>query len=175
MLEAVYRDRCNGLGVKPVPVSLTDQEREYSLLVPRRSFKVYSPDAQKRQEAAGQGQRGGQAARATAGRGETPPPEGQQPAQRGGGRGRQPGLPGLSSAEVANFIDGSRSILDIYNAVRAECGNLVTGNSDMKFAYVLSPDAPDVELPAVVTTLRTLEKAGTVEIVKKAAGSVRKK
>jgi hypothetical protein len=69
---------------------------------------------------------------------------------------------------VANFIDGSRTILDIYNAVRAECGNLVTGNNDMKFAYMLSPDAPDVELEAVVTTLQNLEKADTIEIIKKA-------
>ena len=47
---------------------------------------------------------------------------------------------------MTNFIDGKRSVLDIYNAVRAECGNLVVGSDDTKFAYVLSPDAPDVDL-----------------------------
>jgi hypothetical protein len=179
ILEAVYRDRCSQLGVKPIPVTMTDKEREYSLLVPRRVFKVYSPEAQKRQETQGQGQRGGQgvAARTPAAAG-SQPPEGQPPAQRGGGgRGRQQGLPGLASGEVANFIDGSRSILDIYNAVRGECGNLVTGNSDMKFAYILSPDAPDVDLEAVATAIQNLEKSGTVEIVKKAPapGPARKK
>ncbi len=172
LLEAVYRDRCAALGVKPAPISFTDKEREYSLLVPRRLFKVYSPEAQKRQGSGAQGQRGEQPAAA----GESQPAEGQPPAQRGaGGRRRQPGLPGLASSEVANFIDGSRTILDIYNAVRAECGNLATGNSDMKFAYILSTDAEDVELEAVATTIRNLEKAGTIEIVKKAPPPAAKK
>jgi hypothetical protein len=145
MLEAAYRDRSAALGLKPAPTTLTAKETEYSLMVPRRLFKVYSPEAQKRQ------------------------------AQGGGGRGRQQGLPGLASSEIANFIDGSRSVLDIYNAVRAECGNLVTGNSEVKFAYLLSPDAPDVELDAVVTTIQGMEKAGTIEIVKKAAPTTGRK
>ena len=168
VLEAAYRARCAALGVKPVPVTLTDKEREYSLMVPRRLFKVYSAEAQKASQAQGRGQ----APAAPA----APPPaaaqggRGQAPAQppAGGGRGRgNPGLPGLSSSEVANFIDGSRSILDIYNAVRAECGNLVTGNTEMKFAYVLSPAAADVELEAVATAIQNMEKAGTVQIQKK--------
>jgi hypothetical protein len=148
MLESAYKDRCAALGAKPAPITLTDKEREYSLMVPRRPFKVYSEEAQKRAQE--QEQRAAQERQAGRGRGE-----------------RQRGLPGLSSSEIANFIDGSRSILDIYNAVRAECGNLVTGNSDMKFAYILSPDAPDVELDAVVATIQNLAKAGTIEIIKK--------
>ncbi len=76
------------------------------------------------------------------------------------------GLPGLSASEVRNFIDGRRTVLDIYRAVRAECGNLVIGDNALKFAYVLSPDAPDVDLNAVVTLLRNMETAGTIEIVK---------
>ncbi len=35
---------------------------------------------------------------------------------------RAEGLPGFTSMEVRNFIDGERSILDIYNAVNAEYG-----------------------------------------------------
>jgi len=158
MLEGIYKDRCAALGIKPAPVTPTPQETELSLMVPRRLFKVYSPEAQKRQP---QAQR--PAAPPAAAAAAQP-----APAQRPAGRGRQQGLPGLASSEIANFIDGSRSVLDIYNAVRAECGNLVTGDSDAKFAYLLSPDAPDVNLDAVVTTIQNLEKAGTIEIVKKA-------
>ncbi len=57
-------------------------------------------------------------------------------------------------------------MLDIYNAVRAECGNLVIGNNDTKYAYLLSPDAPDVDLDLVYAALETLQKNGTIEITK---------
>jgi translation elongation factor EF-1beta len=36
----------------------------------------------------------------------------------------------------------------------------------MKFAYVVSPDAPDIDLEAVVTAIQNMEKSGAVEIVK---------
>ena len=36
----------------------------------------------------------------------------------------------------------------------------------MKFAYVLSADAPDVDLEAVAEAIRNLEKSGVVEIRK---------
>jgi len=140
LLEAAYRDRCRALGVAPAPITLTEKEREYSLLVPHRLFEVYSAEAQRRSETGG------------------------GPGQAGGGRGRAPGLPGLSSSEISIAIDGKRSILDIYQLVRAECGNLVIGSNELKFAYVLSQDAPDVELEAVANAIRNLEKAGVVEI-----------
>jgi hypothetical protein len=174
LLDGAYRERCATLGIKPLPVSLTDKEREYSLMVPRRLFKVYSPEAQQRTSVQGGGGARGQAAPPAAAQAQTPPARGQasaaaapQPAAtgRGGGRGNT-GLPGLASSEVSNFIDGKRSILDIYNSVRAECGNLVTGSNDMKFAYVLSPDAPDVELDAVFNAIQNLERTGVVEILK---------
>ncbi len=57
-------------------------------------------------------------------------------------------------------------MLDIYNAVRAECGNLVVGSNDTKYAYLLSPDAPDVDLDLVYAALETLQKNGTIEITK---------
>jgi aminopeptidase YwaD len=149
LVEDVYAERAAVLGVKTGPIALTDKEREYAQLIPRRLFRVYSPEAQQRR-----GQRGG-------GGGGRPPggaPGGQQPRR----------LPGLASSEVTNFIDGSRSILDIYNAVRAECGNLIVGNDDTKFGYVLSADAPDVDLDLVYSALETLQKNGTIEFVKAA-------
>ena len=73
---------------------------------------------------------------------------------------------GFTGTSVNYFIDGKRSILDIYNAVRAECGNLQVGGTDAKFAYILGPEYPDVELEAVVSILRNLEKTGAIEIVK---------
>ena len=151
LLESWYADKAAALGVKPMPVALTDQEREYSQLIPRRLFKVYSEEARTRRAQSGAGGGGG------------------------GGRGGQRGapgmpaprrLPGLASSEVTNFIDGTRSVLDIYNAVRAECGNLVVGSNDTKFAYLLSPDAPDVDLDLVYAALETLQKNGTIEITK---------
>jgi hypothetical protein len=148
LLESWYVDRSAALGVKSSPVSLTDKEREYSQLIPRRLFRVYSEEAQKRQ-----GQGGGRGVRGQ--RGQVTP--GTRAPRR---------LPGMASTEVTNFIDGTRSILDIYNAVRAECGNLVVGSNDTKFAYVLSPNAPDVDLDLVYAALDTLQKSGTIEIVK---------
>ena len=148
MLETVYRERAAALGVKPLPVTLTEQEREYSTMIPRRLFKAYSQEAQKRAEQS----RGAQGAAPGAQPGGAAPPPRR--------------LPGLASAEVANFIDGKRSILDIYQAVRAECGQAVLGSAEQKYAYVLSPDAADVELDLVVSALQTLEKDGVIEIVK---------
>jgi hypothetical protein len=150
MLDSVYRDRAARLGVKPVPVSMTDRERECSLQVPRRLFKVYSEQAATRASQAPPGGRGGRPG----------------PSPQAAGAAASMRLPGLASSEVANFIDGTRTILDIYNAVRAECGNLVVGNNEMKFAYVLSPAAPDVDLDLVVARLQAMEKSGEIEIVK---------
>jgi aminopeptidase YwaD len=145
-LDAVYRDQCAALGVKPAAVALSDKEKEYSRMIPRRKFRVYSEEAQSRS----QGGRGG-------------PPA-------GGARGDASGTPaprlaGFANTSVNYFIDGKRSILDIYNAVRAECGNLQVGGTESKFAYVLGPEYPDVDLEAVVNAIRNLEKTGVVEIV----------
>lgn len=146
LLDAAYAERAAALGAKPSPLTLSDKEREAALLVPRRLFKVYSAEAQQRQVPRGGGARGPRGSAATAG--------GAMPRR----------LPGIAAGEVANFIDGKRSALDIYNAVRAECGNLVVGREEHKFGYVLSTDAPDVELDLVLETLETLQKAGTIEL-----------
>jgi len=73
---------------------------------------------------------------------------------------------GFVSTSVNYFIDGKRSILDIYNSVRAECGNLQVGSNESKFAYVLGPDFPDVGLETVVTMILNLEKSGVVEVIR---------
>jgi aminopeptidase YwaD len=145
LLESWYADKAAALGTKPVPVALTDKEREYSVLIPRRLFKVFSEEGRARQGQGGGG-RGGQ--RGAPG---TPAPR---------------RLPGLASSEVTNLIDGTRSVLDIYNAVRAECGNLVVGSNDTKYAYLLSPEAPDVDIDLVYAALETLQKNGTIEITR---------
>lgn len=150
LVDAVYAQRAAALGVKPVPVALSDKERKYSLIVPRRTFKAYSEQAQQRQNspAGGRGQSGAPRGGAAPTAGAPAPPR----------------LPGLASTEVTNFIDGKRSVLEIYQAVRAECGNLVVGRDETKFAYLLSPDAPDVEFDLVVSAIEALERSGTVEL-----------
>jgi hypothetical protein len=70
---------------------------------------------------------------------------------------------------VPAFIDGTRTILEIYHAVRAEYGNVTTSSNDFKFAYVVTPETPDIELEAVSNYIRAMEKAGLVEVVKKPA------
>jgi len=165
-VEAVYRGQCAALGVKPAAVGLTDKEREYAQLVPRRRYKVYSEEAQKQSQAARPPQAKPQA--------QAPPAAGvkPQPAEGGPGGGPPGRMMGFTPTSVNYFIDGNRSILDIYEAVRAECGNLQVGSQEGKYAYVLGPEYPDVDLEAVANLIRAQEKNGVLEIVK--AGPKRK-
>ena len=78
-------------------------------------------------------------------------------------------MAGFASTSTSYFIDGKRSLLEIYNAVRAECGNLQVASMESKFAYVLGPEYPDVDLEAVAGAIRNLERQGVVEIVKAGA------
>ena len=149
-LDSVYRDQCAALGVKPAPLALTDKEREYARMIPRRRFKVYSEEAQQQ----GRGGRGAPA----------PPGAPGVPATKTAPGAAAPRLAGFGNTSVNYFIDGKRSILDIYNAVRAECGNLQVGSTESKFAYVLGPEYPDVDLEAVANAIRNLERSGVVEI-----------
>lgn len=152
LLEERYRERAATLGVAPVPPAAPGpKEREYVLLVPRRVFPVYSAEAQRR----------------------APSPRKRQPGAGRSAAAPMVRMPGIARSEVANFIDGKRSIFEIYQAVRAECGNLVVGSDEQKYAYVLSPDAPDVELEQVVAAIEALEANGTVEIVKRPGGKRR--
>ncbi len=71
ILEAAYKDRCAALGATPAPITLTDKEKECSLMVPRRLFKIYSQEAQRRNQDSGRGRGagGGRGQGAGAGRG----------------------------------------------------------------------------------------------------------
>lgn len=133
-LEYLYAERCAALGVRPQPLALSDEEKQYERLVPRKLFRHFSQEHRSRE------------ARVA----EFLPKEGLR-------------LSSLARSEVPNFIDGKRSVLEIYRAVRAEYGNVDTGSSEHKFAYVVKPDAPDVPLQAVVDLIRAMEKAGLLE------------
>ena len=150
MLDAVFKEQAAAVGIAAPDRSAAAREQELALLVPRKKFKTFSAEAQKLTGRAGQG--GGRGGAAGAG----------APGGRGGGA-----LSGLAASEVAGFIDGRRSILDIYHAVRAEYGHVNTSSNEFKFAYVVSPDYPDIDMEAVYNTVQNLVAGGTVEVGKK--------
>jgi aminopeptidase YwaD len=158
-LEAVFKERALAAGVPAVLPPPSARAQELSLLVPKKKFGAFSADAQKLSAAGGRGAAGGGSAQG--GRG-----AGAAPAGGAGGRGAGGGLPGLASFEVSGFIDGTRSILDIYNLVRAEYGHATTSNDDFKFAWVVGLEYPDIDMEAVATAIMNMEKAGSVEIRK---------
>jgi len=158
MVEAAFREQAAALGLKSLDVPPSSRAQELALLVPRKKYKTFSAEAQALAARAG----------GTGGRG-----AGAGPAGRGGAAGpgaaggRGPGfLTGLAASEVSGFIDGKRSILDIYYAVRAEYGHVNTGVDEFKFAYVVSPDYPDIDMEAVATAITNMATAGSVEIQK---------
>jgi len=159
-LEAVFKEQAAAMGIKPVMSVPTPRALELSLLVPKKKFKPFSDEMRtlaERQDAQPGGGRGGRGAGAGA----------------PGGRGAA--LPSLAASEVSAFINGRRSILDIYNAVRAEYGQATTSSNDFKFAWVVSPQYPDIDLELVATAVMALEKSGQVEIVKSIPVAPKKK
>ncbi len=136
-LELIYGERCRELGVRPQRLTLTEQEREYVRMVPRMKYNYYSEEY-----------------RAAAARVDR-----FIPAERR--------LRGLAATEVPWSIDGVRSILGIYNLVRAEYGNVTTNNGEWKFAYVVTPETDDIDLESVATTIIAMEQAGLVEITRR--------
>ena len=73
-------------------------------------------------------------------------------------------MPYLARFEVPILIDGKRSVLDIYRVVRAAYGFASTRTDESKYAYVITPNSPDVKLQSVVDYIAAMEKAGLVEI-----------
>jgi hypothetical protein len=149
-LDAVYKERCLALKTKPETPKLSDQEKAYSRMIPRRKFKVYSADAQKM---------------SSPGR---PPEPRVKPGEEPAAKPAAPSAPrafGFVQTSTQYFIDGKRSILDIYRLVRAECGNLQVGSQNGKYAYVLGLEYPDVELETVVNIIKNLEKSGVLELI----------
>ena len=76
-------------------------------------------------------------------------------------------FPRLASTEIQWFVDGERSITEIWRLVRAEYGNVTTSSDPWKFAYVLTPDSPDVALSDVVAYIEAMEESGMVEILRR--------
>ncbi len=145
-LDTVFKDRAAALGVQPVVPGPTPRELELAAMIPRKRFKALSEEARKRAEQSAA----------------------ERPATRPAPVTPSAGLSALATSEVQGFIDGRRSILDIYNAVRAEYGNVTTSTADFKFAYVVVPEAPDIDLEMVAASILGLEKSGAVEITKAA-------
>jgi hypothetical protein len=135
-LAAVYADACAALGVAAEPTpEPTEAEQAAARQVPRQILGPYSTEYR---EASGRVR-------------ENLPEEATM-------------LPRLASSEVLGFIDGNRSVLDIWRAVRAEYGQVTTSNAAYKFAYVVTPDTADIPLEAVTAYVQALGAAGLIEI-----------
>jgi hypothetical protein len=135
-LAAVYADVCAELGVptRPSPEP-TEAEQAAAQLVPRKIVATYTEEYR---EASGRVR-------------ENLPEEATR-------------LPRLASSEVLGFVDGERSVLEIWRAVRAEYGQVTTSNAAYKFAYVVTPDTPDITLEAVTAYVEAMEAARLIEI-----------
>ena len=66
--------------------------------------------------------------------------------------------------EVENFINGKKTILDIYRAVDAEFGGVVqgAGRTPLKFQYEIDPGFGQIKLKDVADYITAMEKAGIV-------------
>jgi hypothetical protein len=133
-LEGVYTERCETLGVGPQRITLTDEERRYERMVPSLMYRFYSEEYRTAAASVGQFVSDDNRVR------------------------------GLAGTEIAWSIDGTRSILDIYNLIRAEYGNVTTTSTEWKFAYVVTPDTPDIDLESIAANILAMEEAGLVEI-----------
>ena len=136
-LDAAYRARCAELGVTPAQPGGNREAERYEGMIPVPTHSYYTPEYQ---EASGR-------------------LRGLLPAGRR--------LPGLASTEIEWFVDGQRSMAEIWRLVRAEYGNVTTSTHEWKFAYVVTPGSPDIALEDVVVYLRAMEEAGMVEIVQR--------
>ena len=134
-LTNLYRTRCTALNIDPQEISLTDEEESYLHKVPRKLYPVYSEDYKIRNEDVNK---------------YIPK--------------KSPPMPRLARSEISLLIDGQRSMLDIHRIVRAEHGFINTSSDEFKYAYVITPDAPDVPLQSVVDTITAMEKAGLLKI-----------
>lgn len=136
-VEVVYTERCSEMELSVRPITLTDQERTFARMIPRKAFNFYSDEYRAASQRLNQFLPGNARIR------------------------------GLAGSEVPAFINGSRSIFDIYNAVRAEYGNVTTGSNEWKFAYVVTPETADIDLEAVAGYILAMEQAGMVEITRR--------
>jgi len=133
-LETIYESRARELGVQARPISQTDEEGVWDRAIPRARYKFYTDEY-----------------REASSRLRQLLPQGM-------------GLPRLASTEIPWFVNGERSVTEIWRLVRAEYGNVTTSSDPWKFAYVVTPETDDVLLADVVAYLRAMEEAGMVEI-----------
>ena len=138
-LEIIYNEKCKQYDVKAKKITQTQDEKKYDKYIPKFLHNYYSAEYREISRQ-GSGNR----------------------FRRGGG-----GMPRSARGEVTGFINGERSITEIYRLVRAEYGNVTTSNTARKFAYEVTPGTPDVNLQAVVNMIEGLEKQGLVGILKK--------
>jgi hypothetical protein len=132
-VEGIYRARARELGVEPRRLSATEEEQAFDKMVPRKLHNFYSDEYREASARLRQFLPSGMS------------------------------LPRLASTEIPWFVNGERSITEIWKLVRAEYGNVTTSSDPWKFAYVLTPDSPDVELADVAAYIDAMEKAGLVE------------
>ncbi len=135
-LEDIYNARCRELGVRPQPLGESDEERQYDRAVPRKLHGHFTEEH-----------------RAASGRLGQFVPAGLR-------------LPRLATSEIANFVDGERSVTEIWRLVRAEYGNVTTSNHEWKYAYVVTPETVDVRLADVAAYVEAMGQAGMVEITR---------
>jgi hypothetical protein len=134
MLRGVYAARCRELGVEPRPLEETEAERRYDHMVPRKLHNYYTEEY-----------------RAASGR--------MGRFLRAGSR-----MPRYASSEIPAFVDGERSITEIWRLVRAELGNVTTSSHEWKYAYVVTPETADIGLDMVAAFIEAMAEAGMVEI-----------
>ena len=137
-LTSLYQIRCAALEVELQENTPTELETLYLHQVPRKLYPVYTEDYKTRNTDVNK---------------HIPK--------------KSPQMPRLARSEIPILIDGERSILDIYRIVRAEHGFVNTSSDEFKYAYVITPDSPDVQLQSVVDYITAMEKAGLVEIEEK--------
>jgi hypothetical protein len=134
-LSNLYRLRCAALDVEPQEIQLTDQEELYLTKVPRKLYPVYSEDYKSKNSDVNK---------------HIPK--------------KSPVMPRLARSEIPILIDGERSVSDIYRIVRAEHAFVITSSDEFKYAYVITPEASDIQLQSVIDYIIAMEKAGLVEI-----------
>jgi hypothetical protein len=133
-LEGIYLMRAAELGVDSRALQETDRERELGRVVPRKRFSFYTEEYREASSRMRQFLPAGI------------------------------NLPRLASTEIQWFVNGNRSVTEIWRLVRAEYGHVTTSSDPWKFAYVLTPDSPDVELADVAAYVNAMERAGMVEV-----------
>ena len=134
-LQGIYAARCQELGVRPQPLEETGEERRYDRLVPRKLHNYYTEEYRAATSRSGQFLNVGVR------------------------------MPRLATSEIANFVNGERSITEIWRLVRAEYGNVTTSSHEWKYAYVVTPETADVRLADVAAYVEAMEQAGMVEFV----------